>query len=797
MPFPGSLTTITVNIDFTGTSGIGDTGTVSFAPPVDVLYPNFAVLSRTPQVATITNGVGSIVLVTTDNATLNPSSWGYTVTISLEGFSQTYAYTGVGIPSTFGSSVNLANVLPASVPTPITPNTYGVLAQPNTWVAANTFQAAVTFDSTVTFSSAPSIPGITNWYNVKETYGATGNGTTDDTAAIQAALNSASAAGGGVVYFPEGTYKCTPSGSPAIALNMSGMQGVRLVGDNALTTVLMKNGTGTLLNLSGPSTDTSGNTHAKYCGIENLGLNGGTNTGTLMFCYYADNLHFDHVRFKDNYDVVIDTAEFWDSRFYDCVWETSGSTTTPNAIMPNVRLRNSAASSGFGYSTDNVDNIGFVGCRWEDFRNGAVRIEQGAAALNNPNSLFFLNSKMESSFLNGGVHFFTDASSRGIFVDHLYCFSGGFESGFSAAQDVIQLSSAATVLQAVWIGDRSSSATVANGITVNSTNANEAIALRDVHGIYNTAPTGAHINFGTATGGFVIDNVSTNNGTLFAGTVPNVAAQGAIQTFTASGTWTKPPGANLVTVVAIGGGGGGGSGATAASGTATSGGAGGGGGAFTLKTFPASALSSSETVTVGTGGGGGAAVTASSTSGNAGSAGTSSTFKSNQYCIATSGGAGGGGVAGSAATGGSAGSGTFAAGSGASSTSGAAGSNSAAVSQGATGGASGGGVTTGPAATAGGTGGVVNSSSGNAGGTAGTSGGGTGGAGNGIANAPQSGTGGGGGGSATSGTAGSGGAGGTYGAGGGGGGSVVNGGTSGAGGSGSAGIVVVITTIGT
>lgn len=37
-------------------------------------------------------------------------------------------------------------------------------------------------------------------------YGATGDGTTDDTAAIQAAVDAAQAAGGGVVWFPKGTY---------------------------------------------------------------------------------------------------------------------------------------------------------------------------------------------------------------------------------------------------------------------------------------------------------------------------------------------------------------------------------------------------------------------------------------------------------------------------------------------------------------------------------------------------------------------------------------------------------------
>lgn len=191
MPFPGSLTTITVNIDFTGTAGLADSGTVEFAPPVDVLYPNFAVLSRTPQVATIVNGIGSIQLVTTDNASLNPSSWGYTVTINLEGLTFVYAYTGVGIPSTYGSSVNLATVLPPSVPTPIVPNTYGVLAQPNVWVGQNTFDEAIV------------APNVLEMLDAKGS-GATGNGTTDDTAALNTLLTNAA---GGAAWVGAGTYK--------------------------------------------------------------------------------------------------------------------------------------------------------------------------------------------------------------------------------------------------------------------------------------------------------------------------------------------------------------------------------------------------------------------------------------------------------------------------------------------------------------------------------------------------------------------------------------------------------------
>lgn len=361
-----------------------------------------------------------------------------------------------------------------------------------------------------------------SFYNVcSPTYGggADPTGVSDSTAAIQAAINAANAAGGGVVCFPQGTYLVTPTGTPAIGLSMSGMQGVRLVGANALTTVLKKNGTGTLLNMSGPSTDTTGNTHCKYCSIENLGLNGNTNTGTLILCYYADNLNFRDIRIKDNYDICIDTAEFWDSRFYNMVIETSGSLTN-GAATPNVLLRNSAAASGFGTSTDNVNQIHFVGCRFEDFRNGALWIQQGVSSTNNPNGIFLTNCKMESSFIRGGPHFSTDTASRGIFVDDLYCFSGGLSNGASA-QDVILWQPQFSALNNVWISDRAATASIANGVTVNSATATDNLTLRNVRGIYNTNPTGAHINFGgTNTGDYIFDNCSSNAGTQFGGTVP-------------------------------------------------------------------------------------------------------------------------------------------------------------------------------------------------------------------------------------------------------------------------------------
>lgn len=358
------------------------------------------------------------------------------------------------------------------------------------------------------------------------TYGADATGVSDSTTAINAAIAACAAAGGGVVYFPAGTYLVAPpsSSTAAIVLNngTAGYQGVRLVGAGALASKLKRTAAGPILSMSGPSTS-SGTTHCKYCSLENIRLDGNAQTGTLVQLYYADDLFFHETYIGNTPDITIDTAELWDSRFYNCVWESNGSTAS-NVAAPNVLLRNSAASAGFGNSANNVNQIHFVGCRWEGFSSGAVTIQQGVSNSGNPQQIYFTNCKMETGVTNGpGVsggasHLNVDANSKSIYVDGLYLYSGGFgASGFATALDVVSWSGQDSTLENVFIAN-GAALTVANGVTLNSTVSGQNTVARNITGVYSGAPTGNHVNVGTGTGAFVIDNC---NSTIAAQSIVN------------------------------------------------------------------------------------------------------------------------------------------------------------------------------------------------------------------------------------------------------------------------------------
>jgi hypothetical protein len=115
------------------------------------------------------------------------------------------------------------------------------------------------------------------------------------------------------------------------------------------------------------------------------------------------------------------------------------------------------------------------------------------------------------------------------------------------------------------------------------------------------------------------DSIFGYNGTVFVQQNKFSYHLKTIQTFTASGTWTKPAACRAAHIKLVGGGGSGGN--------STSGGTGGGGGGYSEK-FITSGLGATETITVGLGG-------TAATNGNNGNTGGTTSFGA--HCSATGG----------------------------------------------------------------------------------------------------------------------------------------------------------------
>lgn len=255
--------------------------------------------------------------------------------------------------------------------------------------------------------------------NVRD-YGAQGDGVTDDTVAIQAAID---ATGSGLVVFPSGIFLVR-----SIKVNN---KGTALRGDGRFGTRIKRHsGTDPLIDISGKGT---GIGHLRYDTISNFQLDGNGMPGVLLRSYYADSTVYREISFIHCDGLAMDFVEVWDSRFENCTWEDCGSVDQPATLF-----RNSTEPGTFGYSEDNTNQIHFVGCRWEHFKNGAIRLDGAAnGSTELLNGFFFISCKMETNLAAGPAFQIYDNTTV-IFVNQLYIAIVGLHPDHTEPIDAIE-----------------------------------------------------------------------------------------------------------------------------------------------------------------------------------------------------------------------------------------------------------------------------------------------------------------------------------------------------------------------
>lgn len=266
----------------------------------------------------------------------------------------------------------------------------------------------------------------------------------DQSAALQAIWDAYD-----ILQLQEGTYILNSALKP----NASGKT---IRGTGRASSELKKGADTILLDMSGTATSSDGSTHCSFCNVQDLTLNGNNTAGwtqPLVRIYYANNLKFDRLYFKQNYGSGIASVEWWDSQVSNCEMANVGGTSGAGSLAAIRIYRSDNTVGNFGYSTQTNNMLTFRSVRIETFRDGAVCIDQGTGATGENQTIRFLdNCKFETTAYRGKA--FRANSVRGLTVRDAYCWVGGYDTGYSTADDFFYFTSLLdSTLDTIMIGE--------------------------------------------------------------------------------------------------------------------------------------------------------------------------------------------------------------------------------------------------------------------------------------------------------------------------------------------------------
>jgi hypothetical protein len=221
------------------------------------------------------------------------------------------------------------------------------------------------------------------FFNVKS-YGAKGDGVTDDGAAAQTAIDAAAAAGSGVVFFPRGTFVVNspltfPTGKQ-ISLRGSGMGGA---GYTPGTLLKRTNGTKGIISAIG--TSPNNRVSIEICDMEIHG--GDLGAADLVLIQRGCHIYLKNLRISHTTGTGLHATEVWDCAFERLIVENCGSGTAPASLFDSVVGGGSNANCATIHITNSI---------WQGNTGTDVKLTGSIADGSPTNEVQLVNCKLES-----------------------------------------------------------------------------------------------------------------------------------------------------------------------------------------------------------------------------------------------------------------------------------------------------------------------------------------------------------------------------------------------------------------
>jgi hypothetical protein len=261
-------------------------------------------------------------------------------------------------------------------------------------------------------------------------YGAVGDGSHDDTSAIQAAVTASLAMTNGTatVDLPAGSYKVTGTINCSSATSSASGKGVILRGaGHQATRIIRTSGTAPIVEWLGYQGPTFPN---QFGGLIDITLDGNASAGSLAHLYGCQQMFFRGISMVGNNDVALDIGTSQDSYFNQMTFNNCGSTT-----------KRVIEIYGDAYGTSNM--LWFSQVRVETFLLGALHIYRGTGATGGGNNGFFFSQcKFENYPTVNGDFCVFDSYTQQLYMDQIFFSAGNYNSGYSTPFNAITFGSA-------------------------------------------------------------------------------------------------------------------------------------------------------------------------------------------------------------------------------------------------------------------------------------------------------------------------------------------------------------------